>query len=67
MLKHTGSARDPLPTGGYSNGEGGGAKTARWVVLAVAVVAVGAAIVAGGGFLPSDVSARIAGAFSPRG
>jgi hypothetical protein len=68
MIKHTGSARDPLPAGGYSNGESGGVSVARWIILAVAVVAIGATIVgAGKSFLPSDVTARVAGAFSPKG
>ena len=68
MVRHTGSARDPLPPGGYSNGEGRGSPMAGWIILAIAVVAFGAVVVgSGGSVLPSDVTSRIAGAFSSHG
>ncbi len=68
MINHSGSARDPLLTEGDTDGQRRSSPAAPWVMAAIAVVAVGAALIAtGGSLLPSDAGSRVAGAFSTRG
>ncbi len=66
--RHSGSARDPLPPGGYRDADRRGSSPMGWIIAAVAVIAVGGGIVASGGhLLSSGLGAGIAGVFSPRG
>ncbi len=69
MINHSGSARDPLLSEGDTDGQRRRrSPTAPWIMAAVGVVAVGAALIAtGGSLLPSDSGSRVAGAFSSRG
>ncbi len=68
MINHSGSARDPLLQEGDAAGQRRRSPAAPWVMMIVAVAAVGAALIAtGGSLLPSDAGSRVAGAFSSRG
>jgi hypothetical protein len=64
MIRHSGSARDPLPPGGYHDGRRDRTSPMAWLILAAVVVGLGAVVATG---MPSGVTSLIAGALGSQG
>ena len=66
MMRHSGSARDPMPNGGYSDGGRQRTSPVAWLVLAGVVVGLGLAAANVTGVL-APMTEHVAGAAGSQG